>query len=136
MNTPYFLNLISGNIFGLSSVDPFPEKFYIGLSGSEPNEYGICPGEPFAAGSGYERVQLKGLYNLSNGVITNASEITFKEASASWGDMKYYIVYDAANGGNLLFWDKLSKNVTVDTNHVVTFKPGSMIIRVVNPEQV
>lgn len=134
MNTPYFLNMISGNIFGIAGSESFPTRFYLGLSETPPDHNGVCPGEPTTVNSGYSRVNLTGLYALSDGMISNRFEISFREAAVPWGDMKYYAVYDAVTGGNLLFWDKLSENVTVDTGHSVVFSPGSFVIKVVNPK--
>ena len=32
MNTTYFLNLVSGNVFGSKKTPAVPEKYYLGLS--------------------------------------------------------------------------------------------------------
>ena len=135
MNTPYFINLIAKSLFGTAESNTLPSKYYIGLSTSEPTESGVCYGEP-AESTGYNRVMLDQLELISDGVITNTEAITFLEADALWGTMKYYVVYDTPSGGHLLFWDVLSRNVVVDTGHTVTFEPGALVIRIINPEQI
>ena len=36
MNTTYFLNLVSGNVFGSKKTPALPEKYYLGLSSAAP----------------------------------------------------------------------------------------------------
>lgn len=36
MNTTYFLNLVSGNVFGSKKTPAVPEKCYLGLSSAAP----------------------------------------------------------------------------------------------------
>ena len=40
MNTTYFLNLVSGNVFGSKKSPAIPEKYYLGLSSTAP--YWLC----------------------------------------------------------------------------------------------
>lgn len=48
MNTTYFLNLVSGNVFGSKKTPALPEKYYLGLSSAAPALDGsgvVEPGE-------------------------------------------------------------------------------------------
>jgi hypothetical protein len=44
-------------------------------------------------------------------LIANAAAITFPTATASWGTIVAAALYDAASGGNLLFWDWLGAHL-------------------------
>ncbi len=57
---------------------------------------------------------------------TNGSTITFPTASASWGTIVAGAVYDAASGGNLLYWGTLSQNKTIDANDQLVFGTGQI----------
>lgn len=132
MNTPYFLNQIMGNLFHTQETPSIPEKYYIGLSASEPID-GICDGEPSANGTGYSRVELDSLSIPENGVIHNNNAISFDESLANWGLMTHYVVYDAKTGGNLLFYGTLSINRSVEANTIITIKAGELSITLSNP---
>lgn len=57
MNTTYFLNLVSGNVFGSKKTPALPEKYYLGLSSAVPALDGSGVVEP-GEGAGYARVEL------------------------------------------------------------------------------
>lgn len=133
MNTEYFMNQIMGNVFGTKTSPTLPSKYYIGLSKTEPTVAGVCTGEPSTSGTGYSRVLLNNLSAPSKGIIKNTSAISFNESILDWGVMKYYVVYDAQSGGNLLFFGDLSMQRTVEPNTVVTIKTGELSIELSNP---
>ena len=54
MNTTYFLNLVSGNVYGTKKTPAVPETYYIGLSSTAPSDDGTNVTEP--ATGGYQRV--------------------------------------------------------------------------------
>lgn len=60
MNTTYFLNLVSGNVFGSQKTPAIPTKYYLGLSSAAPNLDGSGVVEP-EEGTGYARVELTSL---------------------------------------------------------------------------
>lgn len=133
MNTNYFINLIAGNIFRTKTSPSIPTNYYIGLSSTEPTVDGVCTGEPSRSGTGYSRVKLSNLSTPSNGVISNASNIDFNESLSSWGQMRYYVVYDSETGGNLLFGGALKTPITVDAGTAVILKTGEFKVRICTP---
>jgi hypothetical protein len=64
-----------------------------------------------AAGGSYARVATSAAsWNAATApppLIANAAAITFQTAAAAWGTVVAAGLYDAASGGNLLFWDWL-----------------------------
>lgn len=133
MNTTYFLNQIMGNLFHTKESPALPSSYYIGLSSTSPNINGTCAGEPSTSGTGYSRVLLNNLSAPSNGVIKNTASITFNESVTDWGIMRYYVVYDARTGGNLLFYGNLSMSRTIEPNTILTIKTGELTITLDNP---
>lgn len=64
------------------------------------------------SGGGYARVATTGAtWNAPSGqspsAISNVLAITFPASTATWGTVIAFGIYDAASGGNLLFWDYL-----------------------------
>lgn len=132
MNTTYFLNLVSGNVFGSKKSPAIPEKYYLGLSSTAPSLDGSGVIEP-GDGTGYARVELTSLSAPINGAVTNSSAIDFAESTAEWGTMTHFVIYDALSEGNLLMYGELSASRKVEADTIMTIKLGSLNLSVVNP---
>ena len=132
MTSTYFLNCIMGNAFKTKENPTLPNKVYLGLSSTAPAVDGSGVSEPLAS-AGYERVELTNLGEPSNGVISNDSEISFPESSASWGTVTHFVLYDAPTNGNLLMFNVLSQSRSVETATIVMVKTGSLILTLANP---
>ncbi len=133
MTSTYFLNCIMGNVFKTKENPILPNKVYLGLSSTAPAVDGSGVSEPLAS-AGYERVELTNLGEPSNGVISNKSEISFPESSASWGTMTHFVLYDAPANGNLLMFNVLSQSRNVEAATIVMVKTGSLKLTLANPE--
>ena len=132
MNTTYFLNLVSGNVFGSKKSPAIPEKYYLGLSSTAAYLDGSGVTEP-GGGIGYARVELTSLSTPINGAVTNSSAIDFAESTAEWGTMTHFVIYDALSEGNLLMYGELSASRKVEADTIMTIKLGSLNLSVVNP---
>ena len=132
MNTNYFLNVVAGNVFKTKTSPAIPTSYYLGLSRSEPTLTGTNVSEP-GASAGYARVKLTGLSAPTNGVVTNSSAIDFTESTAGWGTITHFVIYDAATGGNLLMYGKLTENRTVESATVMTIKANTLTLSAINP---
>lgn len=134
MNTTYFLNLVSGNVFQTKTNPAIPAKYYIGLSTTTPTISGTNVTEP-AAGAGYARVELDSLSTPSGGVVTNDQAINFNESTASWGTITHFVIYDSdtVGGGNLLMYGALSSPRSVEPATIMTIKQGYLNLSVQNP---
>lgn len=131
MNTTYFLNLVSGNLFK-SKTDPgLPSTYYIGLSSTEPSEDGTNVTEPESA-AGYSRVEMTGLSEPVNGEVKNSVAIDFDESTDEWGTMTHFVIYDAPTGGNLLMYGELSTSRSVEAGTIMTLKKESLKLSVKN----
>ena len=132
MTSTYFLNCIMGNVFQTKLSPGLPSKVYLGLSSSAPDVDGSGATVPLAS-AGYSRVELNSLDVPTNGVITNKSEISFPESSASWGTVTHFVLYDAPVNGNLLMFNVLSQARSVEQATIVMVKAGSLKLTLANP---
>lgn len=132
MTSTYFLNCIMVNVFQTKLSPGLPSKVYLGLSSSAPDVDGSGATEPLAS-AGYSRVELNSLDVPTNGVITNKSEISFPESSASWGTVTHFVFYDAPVNGNLLMFNVLSQARSVEQATIVMVKAGSLKLTLANP---
>ena len=132
MTSTYFLNCIIGNVFQTKLSPGLPSKVYLGLSSSAPDVDGSGATEPLAS-AGYSRVELNSLDVPTNGVITNKSEISFPESSASWGTVTHFVLYDAPVNGNLLMFNVLSQARSVEQATIVMVNAGSLKLTLANP---
>ena len=131
MTSTYFLNCIMGNVFKTKENPTLPNTYYLGLSSTAPAVDGSGVSEPLAS-SGYQRVELTNLGEPVNGVISNESEISFPESSASWGTVTHFVLYDAPTNGNLLMFNVLSQSRSVETATIVMVKTGSLKFTLAN----
>lgn len=132
MTTTHFLNCIMGNVFQTQKSPGLPSRVYLGLSSTAPDVDGSGATEP-STSAGYARVELTSLDVPVNGVITNASEISFPESSDSWGTMTHFVIFDAPVNGNLLMFNVLSQARTVETATIVMVKTGGLKLTLANP---
>ena len=120
----YLENKILDHIFGKAAYTQ--PTIYIALSTADPLEDGSGLTEP--AGGGYARKQTSGAdWNAaSGGSISNAAEIAFAEATASWGTITHFAIMDAATGGNMLIYGALSASKTIGSGDTARFKAGDL----------
>lgn len=139
MNTTYFLNQIMGNVFGSKTDPALPREYYLGLSTTAPNVDGSGVSEPNTPGDAYARVKIDCFSEPVNGMICNTASIAFPESLYPWcnptAPITHYVIYDAAEGGNLLVFDELSPSRIVEVNTVVAIKPESLKITLSNPAE-
>lgn len=124
MVTSYFLNMIAGNVMKSASATALPTAYYVALSTTVPTGDGTNFTE--VSGGGYSRGAFGSGSAPSNGLVSNLNDIEYTEASASWGTVKAFGIYDAATGGHLLAWDTLSPEQTIVSGNQVRFKPGAL----------
>ena len=132
MNTTYFLNLVSGNVFRTKTTPALPSAYYLGLSRTAPTADGTGVVEP-ASSTGYARVQLNVLSEPNGGVVTNTASIDFPKSTSSWGTITHFVIYDAATGGNLLMYGQLSEQQEVGSATILTIETNALNLKVANP---
>jgi hypothetical protein len=122
----YWENKILGHIFGKGSYTP--PTIYVGLSTVDPTDDGSGLAEP--SGNGYARTQTSASdWNAaSNGSLDNASDITFAQATGSWGTITHFALFDAVTAGNMLAHGVLSQSKTIGNSDTARFESGDLDI--------
>ncbi len=92
---------------------------YVGLFTSDPGYLGDQSNE--VTGGSYARVQPSWSRLTDAGIC---DDISFVEATASWGTVTYVAMLDSASGGNMLAYEVLPTPRTLDSGDEV-FLPGS-----------
>ena len=120
----YLENAINNHIVGKTSFS-MPTA-YVALYTAAPSDAG---GGTEVTGGSYARKSTAGAdwSTSSGGSISNANAITFATASASWGTVTHFGVFDAASSGNLLFWAALTASKTIGSGDTASFAAGSLV---------
>lgn len=121
----YLANALLNHIFGKGTYTP-PTNIYVELSTTAPTDAGTNVTPP--SGGGYARKQTAPAdWNTGSGrIIDNANAIEFAEASASWGTLSHFALFDAASGGNFLGWGALTTPKAVDSGDTARFAAGDL----------
>lgn len=121
----YLANALLNHIFGKGTYTP-PTNIYVELSTTAPTDAGTNVTPP--SGGGYARKQTAPSdWNMGSGrIIDNANAIEFAEATASWGTLSHFALFDAASGGNFLGWGALTTSKAVDSGDTARFAAGDL----------
>jgi hypothetical protein len=68
----------------------------------------------------------------NNGTTTNVAVVAFPSATADWGTITHFGVYDASSAGNLLIYSPLAASRTITTGTLVSFNAGNLSVQVDN----
>lgn len=60
----------------------------------------------------------------SGGAKANGTDITFPQATASWGTVAAVALFDAAVAGNMLYWGDLAASKTIDSGDTLVIAAG------------
>ena len=120
----YWENEILDHLFGKGSYTP--PTIYVGLSTADPMDDASGLAEP--SGNSYARVATAGAdWNVaSGGAIANANDITFPEATGSWGTMTHFALFDAASAGNMLAHGALNVSKSISSGDTAKFASGDL----------
>ena len=101
-----------------------PTTVYVALYTSDPTDANT--GTQVSGGS-YARQSVT-FAAPSNGVTTNNADVTFPQATASWGTVGWIGILDALSGGNLLYHTPLDVAKTIDTGDIFKIASGSLSV--------
>ena len=97
---------------------------YVGLWTADDGLEGNTQTSEVSGGS-YAR-ELAGLSASSNGTSSNAGDITFTTATASWGTITTVALLDASTGGNVIMYSALDASKTVASGDVFKINTGDL----------
>ena len=103
-------------------------NIWVGLSIADPLDDASGNDEP--SGNGYLRVSTEAAdWNASTGdpsTVDNANDITFPEASGSWGLITHFTLWDAATVGNMLMHGLLTASKSIGDGDTAKFAAGDL----------
>ena len=122
----YWENEILDHLFGNGSYTP--PTIYVGLSTADPLDDVSGLAEP--GGNAYARVQTAASdWNAaSGGSVDNVNDITFAQATGSWGTITHFALFDAVDGGNMLAHGALSQSKAIGSSETARFEAGALDI--------
>lgn len=100
-----------------------PVAVYVALFTAAPT---VAGGGTEVSGGAYAR-QTVVFTAPVNGQCSNVADVLFPIATSAWGTIVAFGVYDAASGGNLLYFNNLSTPRNVQINDQVRFPSGQLI---------
>lgn len=103
-----------------------PQDIYVALYTGAPSDAG---GGTEVSGGSYAR-QLAGLSAAAAGATSNAGDITFPTATASWGTITHVGLFDAVSGGNLMMWSALDDSKAVGNGDTFQINAGDLDVTV------
>jgi hypothetical protein len=120
----YCENEILDHLFGKG--DYVPPAIYVGLSASDPTDSGTGLSEP--SGNGYTRVETAAPdWNVAaGGLLDNANVITLGPATADWGTLTHFALFDAVSGGHVLVHGALAHPKTIQSGDMARFASGEL----------
>lgn len=129
------LNSIFGNTSNFGALATAP-TVHVALSTSAPAMAGTGVTEP--SGSGYARVATSAS-DWANAtladpsVLSNATIITFPEATGSWGTITHFALYDALTSGNVLAYGTLTASRAPVSGDTARFAVGELSTQLRSP---
>lgn len=117
----YLENKVLDAVYGNQAL-PTWTNLYFALFTTTPSDSG---GGTEVTGGSYTRATVAN--NLTNfpaavgGSKSNAPELLFPVATAPWGTVVAWAVFDAVSGGNMLYWGPVTPNVAVVTGNQAKF---------------
>lgn len=102
-----------------------PSAVYVGLS---TGSFGDDNSGTELSGNGYVRQGAVAFDAASGGVADNTNNIEFPAATASWGLVSHFGLFDASSGGNLLIHGALNTAKTISTGDILRISAGDLDI--------
>lgn len=99
-----------------------PTTVYVGLYTSDPGDDNS--GTEVSGGS-YAR-QILSVTTASGGIVTSSADVTFPQATGSWGNVSHIGLLDAVTSGNLLMHTSLPVPKDIETGDVLKISTGNL----------
>jgi len=101
-----------------------PATVYVSLHTADPTDAGT--GTEVSGGS-YAR-QSASFASPSNGASATDADITFPQATGSWGTVTHIGIWDSLTTGNMLYHTALDASKTIDTGDIFKIASGSLTV--------
>jgi hypothetical protein len=101
-----------------------PSTVYVGLFLTDPTDAGS--GTEVSGGSYARKAMTFGA--PSNGASVNSAAVEFDQATADWGTIPFFAIFDALTSGNMLYHGALTASKTIETGDVFKFATSSVSV--------
>lgn len=123
----YLENKVLDHFLGTASTTA-PTNVYVALFTADPTDADSGT-EVTTTGTAYAR-QTATFSAASSGSTSNSADIEFSQATANYGTVTHFGIYDASTAGNLLFHGALTSSKTIETGDVFKIASGNLTITV------
>ena len=97
---------------------PVIDDVYIALFTAAPSDSG---GGTEVSGGSYARKIVTTGFTVTNGHAENTADVEFIQATADWGTITHWGIFDAITSGNLLFHAVLTESRTINSGGQAKF---------------
>jgi hypothetical protein len=105
---------------------PRPTSWHLALYTSGPTNVG---GGVEVAGGGYARLPVAfGPSVVAEGKTANTNQILFRATGADWNEITHMAIFDAASGGNMLWFGPLEEAKPIKNSDKLEWEPGSLTL--------
>jgi hypothetical protein len=101
-----------------------PATVYVSLHTADPTDAGT--GTEVSGGS-YARTAAT-FAAPSNGASSTSADVTFPQATASWGTVTHIGIWDASTSGNMYYHTALDASKTIDTADIFKIASGNLTV--------
>lgn len=123
----YLENKVLDHFLGTASTTA-PTNVYVALFTADPTDADSGT-EVTTSGTAYAR-QTATFSAASSGSTSNSADIEFSQATANYGTVTHFGIYDASTAGNLLFHGALTSSKVIETGDVFKIASGNLTITV------
>ena len=119
-------NSILNHVYGNQAYTS-PSTMFVGLYTGAPTD---CGGGTEVSGGAYVRTSVlndtANWPSAADGALSNGTAISFSTATADWGTVVAFGVFDSCAAGNLLSWADLTVNKTINSGDAANFAIGDL----------
>jgi len=142
--TDYGENVLADSLFrGTQYSATAPATYYVALYTTACSD--SAPGTEVAVGS-YARASIGRSLSAwtgtqgtagstssgTNGTVGNAASVTFPAATADWGTVTYWGIFDAATGGNAIICAPMTSARSITNGSTASFGAGALTVQIDN----
>jgi len=101
-----------------------PTTVYVGLFTTAPDDTGAGTE---ITGNSYARVSVS-VTTASAGAVTSSANVTFPQATGSWGTISHMAIFDAATSGNMLMYTELTTSKVIGNGDIFQISSGNLSV--------
>jgi len=102
-----------------------PANVFLALSTADPLDTGAGLAEP--SGGAYSRATIT-FGNAASRAVTQDAKVTFPQATAAWGTITHYALFDAVSGGNFLAHGTLNTSKVVANGNTPSVATSEVVV--------